>query len=100
MGRSIAAGLWYGWRRLPALLERVTRVFEDFGADLVTTDFEPVLTRAARRLGVPVVSVDHQHFLLAYDLRELPRGLRWHATAMGLVLRLYVRGAADTVVSA
>lgn len=100
VSRSIAAGLWYGWRRLPVLLDRVTRALEDFGADLVITDFEPVLPRAARRLGIPVVSVDHQHFLLAYDLRELPSGLRWQATAMGLAVRLYVRGAADTVVSA
>ena len=46
------------------------------------------------------MSVDHQHFLLAYDLRDLPRGLRWQATCMGLAVRLYVRGAADTVVSA
>jgi uncharacterized protein (TIGR00661 family) len=100
VSRSIAAGLWYRWRRLPALLDHVTRALDDFGPDLVITDFEPVLPRAARRLNIPVVSVDHQHFLLAYDLRELPRGLRWQATAMGLAVRLYVRGAADTVVSA
>ena len=72
VSRSIAAGLWYGWRRLPVLLDRVALALEDFGADLVITDFEPVLPRAARRLGIPVVSVDHQHFLLAYELRELP----------------------------
>jgi uncharacterized protein (TIGR00661 family) len=100
VSRSIAAGLWYGWRRLPAILGRVTRALEAFGADLVITDFEPVLPRAARRLGVPIVSVDHQHFLLAYDLRHLPHGLRWQAACMGLAVRLYVRGAADTVVSA
>lgn len=100
VSRSIAAGLWYGWRRLPKLLDHVTRALDDFGADLVITDFEPVLPRAARRLDIPVVSVDHQHFLLAYDLRELPRGLRWQATAMGQAVRLYVRSAADTVVSA
>lgn len=100
VSRSISAGLWYGWRRLPVLLDHVTRTLEDFDPDLVITDFEPVLPRAARRLGIPVVSVDHQHFLLAYDLRELPRRLRWQATAMGFAVRCYVRGAADTVVSA
>jgi len=100
VSRSIGAGLWYGWRRLPTILDRVTRALADFQADLVITDFEPVLPRAARRLGIPVVSVDHQHFLLAYDLRDLPRRLRWQATCMGIAVRLYVRGAADTVVSA
>jgi len=98
--RTIAAGLWYGWRRLPELVDRVTRALDAFGPDLVVTDFDPVLPRAARRLGIPVVSVDHQHFLLAYDLRSLPSGLRWQASCMSLAVRLYVRDPHDTVVSA
>ena len=30
--------------------------------DLVITDFEPLLPRAARLEGVPYISIDHQHF--------------------------------------
>jgi len=100
VSRSIAAGLWYGWRDLPAILDRAAHALAEFGADLVITDFEPVLPRAARRLGIPLISIDHQHFLLAYDLRTLPPGLRWQAACMGLAVRLYVHDAADTVVSA
>jgi uncharacterized protein (TIGR00661 family) len=100
VSRSIATGLWYGWRHLPGIVDRLTRAVADFGADLVITDFEPVLPRVARRLGLPLMSVDHQHFLVAYDLAALPRGLRWQASCMGLAVRMYVRGATDTIVSA
>jgi Glycosyl transferase family 1 len=40
--------------------------------DLVIADFEPILPRAARRARVPFVSFDHQHYLVAGDLSELP----------------------------
>ena len=100
VARTIASGLWYGWRRLPDLLARVERAIAEFGADLAITDFEPIVPRAARRLGIPLVSVDHQHFLVSYDLGGLPLGLQLQAAAMGLAVRTYVRAAADTVVSA
>ena len=40
--------------------------------DLVLTDFEPLLPRAAERCGVPYASIDHQHFLTTYSLRGMP----------------------------
>lgn len=49
---------------------------------------------------MPVVSVDHQHFLVAYDLGHLPPPLRCTARFMGLTCRLFVPRAAATVVSA
>jgi uncharacterized protein (TIGR00661 family) len=48
-------------------------------ADLVIADFEPILPRAARKLGVPFVSFDHQHYLVVSDLRALPGPLRRRA---------------------
>jgi uncharacterized protein (TIGR00661 family) len=98
--RSIAAGLEYQARRLGPLVDRLMSELESFGAEIAVTDFEPALPRAAGRLGIPLVSVDHQHFLLAYDLDALPASLRWHAWLMGHAVRLYVSEAADTVVSA
>ena len=98
--RSIASGLDYQARQLGPLVDRLIRELEDFGPDLAITDFEPSLPRAASRLGVPLVSVDHQHFLLAYDLDVLPWSLRWNAWFMSHAVWLYVTGAADVVVSA
>jgi uncharacterized protein (TIGR00661 family) len=98
--RSIAAGFEYQARLLGPLVDRLIGELDAFGADLAITDFEPALPRAASRRGIPLVSVDHQHFLLAYDLDSLPWSLRWNAWFMSHAVWLYVRDATDTVVSA
>jgi len=98
--RSIAAGIDFGARRLGPLVDRMLAELEDFGADLAIVDMEPGLPRAAARLGLPVVSVDHQHFLVAYDLDVLPASLRWMARLMSYAVLMQVPEADDTVVSA
>lgn len=98
--RSIAAGLDYQARQMGPLVDRLIRELDTFGADLAVTDFEPALPRAAARQEIPLVSVDHQHFLLAYDLAGLPLGLKWNAWFMSHAVWMYVTNAADTVVSA
>jgi len=98
--RSIAAGLDYQARQIGPLVDRMIGELDAFGADLAITDFEPALPRAASRLGIPLVSVDHQHFLLAYDLDALPWTLQWNAWFMSHAVWMYVSEATDTVVSA
>ena len=98
--KSIAAGLDYQARQLGPTVDRLLRDLEAFEADLAVVDFEPALPRAAGRMGIPLVSVDHQHFLLAYDLDALPWPLQWNAWFMSHAVWLYVAEAADTVVSA
>jgi uncharacterized protein (TIGR00661 family) len=98
--RSIAAGLDYQARLIGPLVDRMLHDFDQFQPDLAITDFEPALPRAASRAGVPLMSVDHQHFLLAYDLDTLPWTLQWNAWFMSHAVWLYVLEAADTVVSA
>jgi len=66
---------------------------------LVITDFEPLLPRAARRLGIPFISLDHQHFLTSYDLSALPARLRYYATCLRPWVQLYYRGQAHSIVS-
>jgi uncharacterized protein (TIGR00661 family) len=100
VARSIAAGIDYRARLLGPLVDRMIGELEAFGADLAITDFEPALPRAAGRLGVPLLSVDHQHFLVAYDLDALPTSLRWHAWLMSHAVWMIVPEADDTVVSA
>jgi uncharacterized protein (TIGR00661 family) len=98
--RSIAAGLDYQARQLGPLVDQLMVELDAFRADLAITDFEPALPRAASRQGIPLVSVDHQHFLLAYDLEGLPWSLQWNAWFMSHAVWMYVVEATDTVVSA
>jgi uncharacterized protein (TIGR00661 family) len=67
--------------------------------DLAIIDFEPALARAARRRRLPFLLLNHQHFLLTYDLRGLPRGLQYHAAYMGWAVRAYGGGQSATIVS-
>ncbi len=96
--RTVCAAVNY-LRELPALVRSLRDLIEAEQPDLAITDFEPALPRAARLSGLPLVSVNHQHFLRTYDLSSLPRSLRWHARYMGAVVGLYCSGQADTVVS-
>lgn len=84
---------------LGRLVRRLTSRMRRERPDLVVTDFEPALPRAARRAGVPFVSLSHQHFLVANDLRELPLRARLWARMAGLVVGAYHRGQRATVVS-
>jgi len=68
--------------------------------DLVVTDFEPLLPRAAERAGVPYVSIDHQHFLTTYSMRGLPLYQRIHALLIGTAVRLFHARQDLTIVSA
>ncbi len=43
--------------------EVVRRQVEAFQPDLCISDFEPYLSRIARKLRMPLVAIDHQHFL-------------------------------------
>lgn len=46
-----------------SIIDSLCRVIRDFKPDLAVTDYEFFLPRAARRAGVPTVSLDHQHIL-------------------------------------
>jgi uncharacterized protein (TIGR00661 family) len=83
----------------PALRKRLRQRIRDEKADLIITDFEPSLPRAAKDVGVPFISLNHQHFLLVNDLSELPKYLQRHAFLMSLVVRSYYSGMARTIVS-
>ncbi len=86
-------------RRLPGLVREVEAILTREAPELAVVDFEPTLPRAAWRCGVPVLSVSHQHFLLAYDLRCLPWSLRWHVAYMRWIVWAYGSNQAHSVVS-
>lgn len=86
--RSIAAGLVFK-NRIPRFTADVRQIVRQAAPALAVVDFEPLLPRVARELGVPVVSLDHQHFLVTYDLSSLPLSLRRWAWGMRLAIAMY-----------
>jgi uncharacterized protein (TIGR00661 family) len=84
---------------LPSLVRGLEERIRKERPDLAIIDFEPALARAARRCRLPFLFLNHQHFLLTYDLRGLPRALRFHAAYMGWVVRAYGGGQSATIVS-
>ena len=79
-------------RSLPSLAKTTRELasrLEADGADLVITDFEPTLPRAARLAGLPVIGLDHQSAFTHGDFGELPGPLRRHARLIGAVVRAW-----------
>lgn len=84
-----AAGAFRYLLKYHKLRKHLDRYFLKHRPDLIITDFEPSLPRAARRNGIPFISLNHQHFLIISDLSSLPLYLRFHAFMMSLVVRSY-----------
>lgn len=97
--RSIGAGLVFK-NRIPRFIARVRRIIERAKPAVAVVDFEPLLPRVARQLNLPVVSLDHQHFLLTYDLSSLPLSLRRWAWGMRLAIGMFRIRPEKIIVSA
>ncbi len=98
----VAKTLQNGWRyymKLPELVPQVAEVIEREKPDLAIVDFEPVLPRACERVGLPYVSVNHQHVLVAGDHSVLPFRIGLHAHWMGLFIPLMYRRQQSTIIS-
>ena len=73
------------FHNLPFLLgvtvqvRRLALELERFEPDLVVSDFEPLVPRAAVLAGAPFMTIDHQSFLTSYDLSGLPATLQAYA---------------------
>jgi uncharacterized protein (TIGR00661 family) len=85
--------------RLEGFVAALTRTLQDERSDLVITDFEPALSRAAIRARVPLVAIDHQAFLTTSDFEDLPMGLRRHAAFMGAFVERWAPEPTKRVVS-
>lgn len=83
-----------------ALVDDLARQIEGEAPDLVITDFEPAIAKAAEKVGAPFISINHQHFLTTYDLSSLPLLLQARAGLMANFLQMFYTGQRETVVSA
>ncbi len=86
------------WARFREIEGRVLDLMEGFKPDVALTDFEFLVPRAARQLGLPCLSLDHQHIITCcrhhLPLRQLPD--YWTTAA---VIRLLYHQASEYLVS-
>jgi uncharacterized protein (TIGR00661 family) len=87
---------WEVNSRVDAVLPELERA----RPDLVIADFEPIVPRAARRLGLPFVSFDHQHYLVVSDFSGLPFWVRQEAHLAAPFVRALYDWQQATIVSA
>lgn len=97
--QTILAGFQYLRTTLGDVTTQLSRRIEDEKPDLIISDFEPALPRAALRCGLPFISMTHQHFLTTYDLSILPWRLKWHAWSMTWAVWAHYTGQSLTMVS-
>lgn len=97
--KTITSGLYYAFRELPRLVRAFRRRMQVERPDVVISDFEPSLPRAARAEGIPAIALDHQHVLRAYDLSALPNDLQWHAWSMSWAVWLYYPQMTEIIAS-
>jgi uncharacterized protein (TIGR00661 family) len=83
--RNLGAFAYYATGR-----RELRRQLAEFSPDVAIVNFEPLVPRIARSLGVPIVSFDNQHALLHFPL-QVPKGWERSAwitkTAIGLVVQ-------------
>lgn len=96
--KTISEGLKF-WAAAGKNAKALAPHFDRLHPDLVVCDFEPLMPRAARAHGVPVLSLDHQHFMTTYDLSLLPARLRRWAWVMSWSVWAFGIRASKTVVS-
>src|SRR5262245_7699994 len=96
--KSFCAGAAFWWR-LPSVIDELGELIDNYYPALAIADFEPALAHAAVRHGVPLISLDHQHFLTTYDLSMLPLKLRCYAQFMSLIMGTMAVRPTVTIVS-
>jgi len=71
---------------------KLNRLAEEWGIQLVITDFEPMSCHVGHKLGLPVLSIDNQH-CLTYGEISYPSEYRKEAAATKIVTRLMTPNA-------
>ena len=78
---------WSSIRDLSQIVARLTDDFRDFRPDLLITDFEGFSQRAAERMGLPVLSFNHQQ-VVTETRYSLPWGHRYHAWVAKIIINM------------
>ncbi|MFK7886742.1 MAG: glycosyltransferase family protein [Gammaproteobacteria bacterium] len=84
--------------KLRASWAAVGQAMDEFAPSLVITDFEPMTAYAARRRGLPLVTIDNQHRMRFMSYPPVP-GARWDSFITRSIIRLMVPTPAFSLVT-
>ena len=90
----------YNFAKLMAKSKRTVMeiIKEEEKPQLFITDFEPIIPRVAKRLGIPCVSIDNQHkFLL--PSKGMPFVLRAYSRCAGAFIRKYIPAVDHAIIT-
>ena len=87
------------WMRLRATQRRVLELMDRFQPDAALSDYEFLVPRAARRIGLPCLSLDHQHIITCCRHRVPRRRLPEYWTTAAVIRLLYHRASEFMVTS-
>lgn len=84
--RTLAAN-WPSLRNRTTIVTRLADLFADYAPDLLINDFEGFSWRAAKRLGIPVLSFNHQQVVTETEY-SLPLRHRYHARLAKIIINV------------
>lgn len=97
IGSTLATNL-RTWRGKEPVVREIESLLRELKPALAITDFEPFLPIAARRLGLPFISIDHQHVIPG--LRLQPPARYWpHFAATLAIVHMTHRGEQANLVT-
>jgi uncharacterized protein (TIGR00661 family) len=88
-----AKTFWHRGRELA----RIGRVIERFQPDVCISDYEYFVPIAAKRAGVPCLSLDHQHVITLCD-HTLPRSTWWDMTSTSFSVDTLFSNSSDHLI--
>ena len=78
----------------PSELARLASMIADFKPDRAISDYEYFVPIAARRAGIPCLSIDHQHVISCCD-HDIPLRLLWDYVGIRASIRFLFSAATD-----
>ncbi len=84
------------WKRERYVTE-IMRLIDTFQPDVCMTDLEYFVPRAAERVGIPCLTLDHQHVLTCCE-HNLPRDMLFDYALQGLTPRFLFRPTAQNII--
>ena len=94
-----ATGIYKYRLILDAVFKKIDAIIKNRSINFVISDFEPLLSRYARKNCIPFIVISHQHFLRTCKLNIQSLEHQLHAMLLSFLIPFLVRGQEKTILS-